>query len=318
MRARLLTFAFPLVLLGCKKAAPAPAPAGSANVTAAASAATTPAAAPGQSLAILKDFEGQISWVVKGKLAGPPKPGAAPLNLALLVKGPKFRLDLPPGLPGAPPGASAYLLGSPKEKKLHVILDAEKQALLLDAEKLGAKLGNLGGTPGAPAAPGAGADAPKLTKTGKTDKVAGYSCEIWEIVHQTSKMETCIAAESTQWFEFPLANLPEQYAWAKELTDGKHFPLRFTTFDKSGAEEGRVELTSIEKKALDAKSFEIPAGYQIVDLEQMMAGMMQKFGGMHGRPGMPNLKGLPLTPPGTPSARVPPAPKAKASAAPKK
>jgi hypothetical protein len=308
MRARLFTFAFSLALFACKKEQAAPPPAASAPAVSAPSAATIAAAVPGQSLAILKDFEGQISWIVKGKLAGPKQPSPGPLSLALLVKGERFRLDLPEGMPGAPPGTRAYLLGSPKDKKAHVILDAQKQALLLDADKLAAQMGQAGGKPGAASA---GADVPDLKKTGRADQVAGYSCEIWEIVHRGSKMELCVAAENTQWFQFPLANLPEQYAWAKELADGKHFPLRFVIFDKAGAEEGRVELAGIEKKSLDAKSFEIPAGYQIVDLEQMMAGMMQQFGGMHGRPGAPNLKGLPFSPQALPSGVAPPKPAAK-------
>jgi hypothetical protein len=228
-------------------------------------------------------------------------------------------------MPGAPPGSSAYLLGSPNDKKLHVILDAQKQALLIDTEKMESQLSAMGG--GA-TGPGAGAAAPALKKTGKADKVAGYSCEIWEVTDPASKAELCIAAENTAWFKFPIAKLPEQYAWAAGLTDGKHFPLRVTTFDKGGAEAGRIELSRIEKKTLEAKTFEIPAGYQTVDLEAMMATMMQRFGGVRGRPGapaiqglpgaVPNLQGLPVVPKPAGAAPEPPQKKDKPGTAPQK
>ena len=63
-----------------------------------------------------------------------------------------------------------------------------------------------------------------------------------------------------------------------ELMDGKHFPLRFIAFDKAGAEESRFEVTRIDKKALAPARFEIPPGYKVVDLEQMMRGFAPQLG----------------------------------------
>ncbi|HEY3499399.1 MAG TPA: DUF4412 domain-containing protein, partial [Polyangiaceae bacterium] len=276
VKARSLAFAFalPLALLAaCKKEAP-PAPASDAAAVSAAPAAATPASTGGDGLAILKDFEGKISWAAKGKIAGPSKDGGA-LNLALLVKGKKFRLELPPGLAGAQ-GAGGYLLGWPEDKKFYVVNDGQKQVLLIDSDKLGAQVEALSGKG---AGPGTGADAPELKKTGKVEKVAGYNCEVWQIAHKTSRMEACIAAEGTDWLKLPVSKLPQQYTWASELSDGKHFPLRFVMFDKTGAEEGRVELTAIEKQPVDAARLELPPGYKVIDLEQMLGGLMQGLSG---------------------------------------
>jgi hypothetical protein len=321
MKARLLALAVPLVLVACKKQEPAPAAGGSAAAASGAgAAAAAPVAPKGEALGILKDFEGKIAWVVKGKLAGPAKDDQKALNLALLVKEGKFRLDLPAGLagvpsvPGAPAGGNTYLLGRSEEKKLYAVVDAQKQAILIDADKLVAQAEAMGQK-----APGAGGgDTPTLKKTGKFDKVAGYSCEVWDITHKTSKMELCIAAGDTAWFGSLVSKMPGKHEWAAELTDGKHFPLRFVAFDTTGAEEGRVELASIEKKPVDAQSLEVPAGYQVVDLEQMMAGMMKGLAGTRGGAGIHDLKGLSGLPHGLPSAFVrPPAggsPKPGASA----
>jgi hypothetical protein len=309
MRARLAVFVLPFVLVACKKERPAPAPASSAP---AAPAVTSRAAAPGESLAILKDFEGQISWVAKGKLAGTAKAaeGPATLNLKLLVKDAAFRLDVPPGLGGPTGPGNAYLLGKPQEKKFYTIVEAQKQAILMDSDWLVAQAhaDSLGGKH---AGPGAGADAPTVKKTGTIDKVAGYACEIWNVTHGATKLDFCIAASDTAWFQWQPAKMPEKYAWATELTDGKHFPLRFVMYDKSGAEEGRVELSGIEKKKLEAALFEVPAGFQVVDLKVMLSGLMQNLVGKHGRPGMAGLEGLPGMPSALPSALLrPPAGKA--------
>jgi hypothetical protein len=75
------------------------------------------------------------------------------------------------------------------------------------------------------------------------------------------------------------------------LTDGKHFPLRVVAFH--GKEEAmRVELTRIEKKALDAAMFQAPTGFRVVDLEQMLQAMMMGMPGLSGARGAP-----PVSPP---------------------
>jgi hypothetical protein len=55
-------------------------------------------------------------------------------------------------------------------------------------------------------------------------------------------------------------------------------------YDKSGAEQGRLELTKLEKKPLPPSLFEMPAGYKVVDLGAMMA---QLGGALPGVAGIP-------------------------------
>jgi len=64
--------------------------------------------------------------------------------------------------------------------------------------------------------------------------------------------------------------------------------------NENGVEQGRIEVTSIQKKALSAEQFQVPAGYAILNLEQMLGGM----------PGMP--PGMPGMPAGLPSGFVMP------------
>ncbi len=252
------------------------------------------------SLAILKNFEGEIGFMAKEA-----KADSKTVNVLLEVKGDKVRADVPADLAaqnplgrGAPPG-KVYGILNGGEKKAFVVMEAQKQAIVFDlnkfAEKIKSSPPSLGG--GAPGAPG-GKEPPKVTKTGKTEKVAGFECENWEIANADgAKATACVGNEGASWFSLPLTGIPTAHAWMAELLDGKHFPLRLVVFNKAGAEEGRIEITKIEKKTVDAAKFEVPAGFQTMDLEQMMSQMMSGMGGMgmppgamgSARPGMPRL-----------------------------
>ena len=242
-------------------------------------------ASAGAGLAVLDGFEGEIGVSAKGKLAGKAV-SDTPANLTLLVKDGKFRFELPEGLAGAQALGKAYVLVEPADKKLYAVMDDKKQAVLIDLDKLAAQAKSFGGA--AQHRPSSGAP-PQITKTGKTDTVAGYKCEIWHVVSEKSVGDLCIAEQGTSWFHIPLSGAPAEYAWASEITDGKHFPLRFVA-SENGVEQGRVEVTSIQKKALPAEQFQVPTGYAVLNLEQMLSAMLG--GGVPGgMPGMP--AGLP-------------------------
>jgi hypothetical protein len=192
------------------------------------------------------------------------------------------------------------VLNSP-EKKLYIVMDDQKQIVVIDLNKAGEQFKSFGeGLPKGPQGPHGKSEPskppPKVTKTGVMDKVIGITCENWEVTEESHKMATlCIADQGASWFHLPITGIPTEYAWAMELMDGKHFPLRMIGYDKkTGAEEGRVELTKFEKKTLPASLFDMPAGYKVVDMESMFAGLAHQPG--MGAPGAPNFAGLP--PPG--------------------
>ena len=262
-----------------------------------ASAAPVATAAPASGLPELRDFEGEIGWLAKTELPGKSRD---PLSLTLLVKSGNFRIDAPAGMPGLESMGKVYVLGKTKSKEFMAVLEGQKQVVKIDAQKMAAQADALAAKH--KSAPGA-VDAPKpeLKKTGKLDKVAGYSCEIWQVTDRTSSTELCVASEAAPWFGDAIPKLPSDYGWATELMDGKHFPLRVVSF-KGKTESLRLELTRIEKKTLDAALFEPPAGYRVLNLEQMLQGMMM---GMMGTPGLSGAHGganLPSTlPPPLPS-----------------
>jgi hypothetical protein len=247
-----------------------------------------PIAASG-GLAFLKGFEGEIDGMVKDS-----KPGETPTSLQVFVKGDKLRLDLPEKIAQSGAaffGAKAYVIFDSTAKKLSVVSDAQKQAIVVDLNTSGEQLKGLKGI-GGPTSPGGGpvqGPATKLTKTGKFDSVAGYKCENWDVTSDHREATICVAQEGVSWFSLPMTGIPTERLWMAELVDGKHFPLRLASYAKDGAtEENRIEVTKIDKKTLAASQFEYPASYRVVDLAQMFHG----FAGMAGS-GMPMIPPLP-------------------------
>lgn len=236
------------------------------------------AALSAASLAFLNGFEGQIDGFAKDD-----KPGGQNIAGSLLIKNGKIRFEIPEqlakGAAGSPFGNKGYVIVDTAGKKLFIVSDAEKQAIELDLNNAGKMV--------PPAAPGPGGHGsapqgapPKITKTGKTDTVAGYKCEYWDIASDHKEGTVCMADEGASWLSLPLTGIPTERAWMLELLDGKHFPLRFIGYGKDGTtEENRVEVTKIDKKSLADSSFQVPTGYKTIDLEKMMQGF--------GMPGMP-------------------------------
>jgi hypothetical protein len=250
--------------------------------------------------AFLTGFEGEIDALFKE--AGPAGKSA---NVAVFVKAGKLRFEVPEGLGQGPAmmlGPKAYVIFDSPGKKIDVVADSRKEVIVIDLEKSGQDLKGVGAPPSAPHGPQAAPQGPptKLTKTGKSDTVAGYSCDLWDITSDHREGTVCVAQEGASWFSIPLTGIPTEHAWAVELLDGKHFPLRFVGYDKDGAtEKTRVEVTKIDKKTLPPTEFEYPPTYKVVDLAQMLAPMMHFAGGMPGgmpMPGMP-MQGMPMPAP---------------------
>jgi len=283
--------------VACKHKDNAPPPTASAVVAAAASGVSSPSAPSDQA-----PFEGEIGLRASGKLAGND---SAPLDLTLRIKDGKLRVDLPESLTKAQGVGTAYLLVQPTEKKAYAVLEAKKQAVLLELDKLAeqAKAFGARGRPPGTAAGTAPSAPPHLEKTGRADTVAGIKCDIWHISHAKVEGDACIAEQTVSWFQLPpsLGQAPTELAWLSQIADGKHLPLRFVTIEKS-VERGRVEVTRVERTPLVASLFEVPADYPVINLEQMVAAMLGGFGGA----GLPS--GLAL-PPGVklpPGLKVPP------------
>ncbi len=203
-------------------------------------------------------FEGRISMkLTAGK-------GAAQ-EMSYLVKGDKLRLEMP-----ARQGMTASAILEPAQKKATVIMDEQKMAMVMTL-------------PDATPAPGEKpADAPTIEKTGETEKLFGQTAEKYIITDRGTKTDVWLAEGLGQFVMFNPSGAmmggrggaPAPQSWERALAGKELFPLRVVSYDKSGKEASRMEVTAIEKKSLADSLFVVPPDYQTMDMSAMMKGAM--------------------------------------------
>lgn len=115
----------------------------------------------------------------------------------------------------------------------------------------------------------------EVERTGKKDSVAGYSCEIWRIKDKDDrhlKSEVCVGKGFGRAASFWAEPRKAQPSWMTELLNEGGFGLRSIHYDREGKESSRMEVTSIEKKAMDGSLFSAPADYKKLDAGPLMGG----------------------------------------------
>jgi hypothetical protein len=254
-----------MVVAGCKQTASTSGGDGGGAVATADSASTktTASSVVDKALSFLGGgpFEGEITMNVT-------EAGKPPHTITYDVKGTKMRFDSPAEQSG--PMGGGYVIFDTTNKKMTAVNDAKKSAFIMDVNAMGAQN---------PAMAQAAQTKPNVEKTGKTDTVAGYSCEIWHVSDEKGSGDVCVA----KGISFPKLGRGAP-SWQSMLEDG--FPLRAVMNDSTGKEKDRMEVTKIDKKSLDDSRFEVPAGYQTMNMEDMMKGLggLRQMGGAMGRP----------------------------------
>jgi hypothetical protein len=179
-----------------------------------------------------------------------------------MYKGGKTRIELT----GASSHGGAMIMDM-ATGNMTVLMPQKKIYMVMNMQQMAESMKNL---PMARHSPSAAAPAgvPAIKATGKTDTVAGYTCEYYA-VGQAQEGEIC-AAKGLGMFGLgqspmgggatgalaALAN-PE---YAKLFKDG-FFPLKFVKLEK-GQRQTLLEVTQVEKKALDASLFSPPPDYK--------------------------------------------------------
>ncbi|MBS0184493.1 MAG: DUF4412 domain-containing protein [Nitrospira sp.] len=127
-----------------------------------------------------------------------------------------------------------------------------------------------------------------VERTGKTDKIAGYSCEIWRITDKEEnrlKSDVCVAKgfgkAATFWIDPKEMRRSSQPSWVKRLVEEGGFGLRSIHYDDAGKESFRTEVTSIDKKSLENALFAFPADW----VRQDMSAMQERMKAMRGQKG---------------------------------
>ena len=124
-------------------------------------------------------------------------------------------------------------------------------------------------------------DFPKVTSTGKTETIAGFTCQHW-LVGDEQNMDICMAkglgyfgggGQSGGIFD-QLKNLAlgekikSQIAANPEFAkfvEGGAFPLKMAQVE-NGQSKTIMEVTSVERKPLDDSLFTVPADYKKMEI----------------------------------------------------
>ena len=130
-------------------------------------------------------------------------------------------------------------------------------------------------------------DFPKVTSTGKTETVAGLTCQHW-LLGDKQDMDMCLA-KGMGYFGFGgqsggvldklknlalsdkiKAQLDANPEFAK-FVEGGAFPLKMDHVE-NGQSKTIMEVTSVERKSLDDSLFTVPADYKKMEIPGMPAG----------------------------------------------
>jgi hypothetical protein len=195
-------------------------------------------------------FEGNITWQV----------GDKGMVLNQTYKGSMVRTDMT-----GSNGRSGTMIMDASAKVMTMIMDERKMYMTMDLKDAG----KMEGMEHAAHQP------PKITDTGKSETVAGRTCEVYEVETTGDKPETLqvCAAKGMGFFiggDSPMARgqggdratmsaIAANPEFAKLYKEG-FFPLRIDRMEK-GQPKTVMLATKVEPKSVDASLFKVPADY---------------------------------------------------------
>lgn len=192
-------------------------------------------------------FEGVVSLTLTSE--------RGPMPLEYQIKDGKIRLEMSGG------GMQMGMIIDPAAKKMLMIVPQQRMYMEQDlAESMGSMEQR------------AGAGRGSVTRTGRTETIAGFKCEHITITDATgSANDACVTSELGAAFQFPMGGgmmgrgRGAAPAWAAGLENA--FPLK-VQHDNATV----LEVTKIERRTLDPGLFAPPEGFQ----KMTMPGMMKR------------------------------------------
>jgi len=149
-----------------------------------------------------------------------------------------------------------YMLYDPKANVVTMVDDSSKTFMTIDSSK----------TPNAPQA-NTSPDTASIDKTGKHETIAGIDCENWIAKDPSGKRSEVCIAQGIAFFDVgSLKGGKSGGGLAKELREKKLFPMRDVELDETGKEISRMEVTKVEKGAVDDAKLDVPKGYSKMSL----------------------------------------------------
>jgi hypothetical protein len=162
-------------------------------------------------------------------------------SISYMIRGGKMRFDVG--------GGQMNVIVDPVAQRMMVIMNAQKMYMERDFGNTVAAVQQQ-----------VGEKHPSIVRTGKRETIAGYKCEHVTVTDDDgASVDACVSSELGG-FRMPAASNPmspqKEAGWMTQL-GSTSFPLKVTKGGKT-----IMEVTAIEKKALDAALFTAPEGYQ--------------------------------------------------------
>jgi hypothetical protein len=120
-----------------------------------------------------------------------------------------------------------------------------------------------------PASTGSTASEGTFTDTGNSEVILGKTCEEW--VYTSKKGSSTIWGATGMGFFGGLSGRPNDAnsVWAAAVQKKGLFPLKIVSKDASGNVVMTMEATKIAPGALDASLFQVPAGFNKMDMANL-------------------------------------------------
>lgn len=185
-----------------------------------------------------QSFEGTVSFKVTGM-------GGAG-TMKYYVKGDNIRMEVEQG-----PGMEMTTIMNTKNRKATLLM-ANKTFMELDFNEMTPPAGTMNKDI-------------DIQKTGKTETIAGYSCDQFLLKQEGKEFEFWATKGLGKFMQMQMNAQQQSPALKKlerELTEKGYFPLKMVQRDASGKEEMLMQAVSVEKKSLSSQLFAIPEGYQ--------------------------------------------------------
>lgn len=118
-----------------------------------------------------------------------------------------------------------------------------------------------------------------LEKTGRSETIAGYSCDEYIVKDDKQTYEIWCTKGLGRYVSFSdvQRSRGKNPVWVTLLLEKELFPLRTIVKDRRGKVRSSMEATLVEPKQLDASLFEIPEGYKKFEMPNL-GGLLKSMG----------------------------------------
>ncbi len=190
-------------------------------------------------------FEGAVTMRLS---SAQQKSGAPAQEMEYLVRNGKVRVNM------GGQGGGMSVLTSPQEQKLFILMPMQSAYMEMALTEAAASAREV-----------VPADV-KVSRTGKMETIAGYSCEHVMFVSGTQPALDVCMAKGMGDFVNPLTSMQRGSvpAWQRAISAEEGFPLKITLADGSVP----VEVVKIEKKKLSNELFSVPLNYTKMAMPQ--------------------------------------------------